>query len=282
MAGDWIKMRGNLWDDPRVSSLVDATNSSEAAVIGGLYWLWATADQHTENGVMPGLTLRQIDRKTGIAGLGAALVEIGWLSEKEGGVVLENFTEHNGASAKRRASDAQRKANSRNLSACDADKTTTDDGQNGTNSGAREREEEEKNPSSLRSEGKARKARTSPKAEITLPEYLDLCKAENRKPVPPDHPIRAYCEDAGITDEMRQVAWLVFKDRHIVEPGSKVKPKKYADWAAAFANSVKDRWYGLWYVSDEGDATWSPDGLQQRRVLDARMAKSREAEHAPA
>ena len=122
----------------------------------------------------------------------------------------------------------------------------------------------------------------SPRAEITLPEYLDLCKAENRKPVPSDHPIRAYCQDAGITDEMRQVAWLVFKDRHIVEPGSKVKPKKYADWAAAFANSVKDRWYGLWYVTDEGDATWSPDGLQQRRVLDARMAKSREAEHAPA
>ncbi|KAF1003318.1 MAG: hypothetical protein GAK28_04757 [Luteibacter sp.] len=100
--------------------------------------------------------------------------------------------------------------------------------------------------------------------------------------MPADHPIRTYCEDAGITDEMRQVAWLVFKDRHIVDPNSKVKPKKYVDWAAAFANSVKDRWYGLWYVSEAGEATWSPNGLQQRQVLDARMAKAREAEHAPA
>ena len=79
MAGDWIKMRGNLWDDPRVSKLVDLTGSSEAAVIGALYWLWATADQHTEDGCMPGLNLRQIDRKTGVPGFAAAMVEIGWI-----------------------------------------------------------------------------------------------------------------------------------------------------------------------------------------------------------
>ncbi|MFP5340444.1 MAG: hypothetical protein ACLGIW_18465, partial [Gammaproteobacteria bacterium] len=106
MAGDWIKMRGNLWDDPRVAALVDATDTTEAQVVGGLYWLWATADQHTEDGHLPGLTLRQIDRKTGIPGFGAALVAIGWLSDGEGGVVLSNFTEHNGTSAKRRCTDA--------------------------------------------------------------------------------------------------------------------------------------------------------------------------------
>ena len=66
MAGDRIKVRGNLWDDPRVGAVVDATESTEAAVVGALYWLWSTADQHTEDGFMPGLTLRQIDRKTGV------------------------------------------------------------------------------------------------------------------------------------------------------------------------------------------------------------------------
>ena len=91
MAGDWIKMRGNLWDDPRVSALVDATDSSEAAVVGGLYWLWATADQHTEDGTMPGLTVRQIDRKTGLPGFGQALVSIGWLADHPEGVRIVNF-----------------------------------------------------------------------------------------------------------------------------------------------------------------------------------------------
>lgn len=141
MAGDWIKMRGNLWDDPRVARLVDMTDSSEAAVVGGLYWLWATADQHTQDGLMPGLSLRQIDRKTGVQGLGKALCDIGWLSETDSGVRVENFEEHNGQSAKRRCVDAQRKATVRTVSASDADKTQTVSGQETPKLGAREREE---------------------------------------------------------------------------------------------------------------------------------------------
>jgi hypothetical protein len=143
MAGDWIKMRGNLWDDPRVSKLCDMTDQGEAAIVGALYWLWATADQHTEDGLMPGLTLRQIDRKTGIQGFGAALCEIGWLADNADGVRIINFEEHNGTSAKRRCTDAQRKANVRSVSASDADKPKTDEGQKTPTLGAREREEKE-------------------------------------------------------------------------------------------------------------------------------------------
>lgn len=110
MAGDWIKMRGNLWDDPRVGAIVDATDASEAAVVGSLYWLWATADQHTEDGLLPGLTLRQIDRKTGVPGFAAALVAIGWVIEEQGGIRIVKFEEHNGASAKKRCQTAKRVA----------------------------------------------------------------------------------------------------------------------------------------------------------------------------
>lgn len=152
MAGDWIKMRSNLWDDPRVGRLVDMTDTSEATVVGGLYWLWSTADQHTEDGIMPGLSLRQIDRKTGIQGFGQALCDIGWLADHPEGVRIQKFEEHNGQSAKRRASDAQRKAGVRSMSASDADKSKTDDGQNAPGCGAREREEkdnEHNNPNGL-------------------------------------------------------------------------------------------------------------------------------------
>ncbi|MFY1052358.1 DnaT-like ssDNA-binding domain-containing protein [Ectopseudomonas khazarica] len=123
MAGEWIKMRTNLWDDPRVSHLCDLVDQPEAMVVGALYWLWSMADEHSEDGVLPGLTLRAIDRKTGVAGIGAALVQIGWLAEVDGGVGVVKFGEHNGTSAKRRCQEAQRKANARNVSASDADKT---------------------------------------------------------------------------------------------------------------------------------------------------------------
>lgn len=111
MAGDWIKMRGNLWDDPRVARICDDTDQAEAAVIGGLYWLWATADQHSEDGIMSGLTLRAIDRKTGIRGFGEALMAIGWIADHPEGVRIVRFDEHNGASAKKRCQTAKRVAN---------------------------------------------------------------------------------------------------------------------------------------------------------------------------
>lgn len=110
MAGDWIKMRTNLWDDPRVARLCDLTDQSEAAVIGGLYWLWAMADEHTEDGILPGLTCRAIDRKTGVQGLGTALCEVGWLADHPEGVRIVGFEEHNGASAKKRCQTAKRVA----------------------------------------------------------------------------------------------------------------------------------------------------------------------------
>lgn len=162
MAGDWIKMRGNLWDDPRVSKLCDITDCGEAQIVGGLYWLWATADQHTENGIMPGLTLRQIDRKTGITGFGAALCEIDWLADHPEGVRIIKFEEHNGTSAKRRCSEAQRKANSRNLSASDADNKQTDSGQGAELEKEKRREEKKEEKSKT-------KAAASP-----LPELLEL------------------------------------------------------------------------------------------------------------
>ena len=110
MAGEWIKMRTNLWDDPRVSQLCDETGASEATVVGGLYWLWASADEHTEDGMMPGLSLGAIDRKTGVKGLGASLVSIGWIAIVDGGIAINRFDEHNGESAKSRAQTAKRVA----------------------------------------------------------------------------------------------------------------------------------------------------------------------------
>lgn len=125
MAGDWIKMRSNLWTDPRVLKLCDMTDSAENEVVGALYWLWAAADQHSEDGSMPGMTLRTIDRKGNVTGLADALLQVGWIEQYDGGLRIARFDEHNGESAKRRCTDAKRKANGRKTS----EKLRTEDGQ---------------------------------------------------------------------------------------------------------------------------------------------------------
>lgn len=147
MAGDWIKMRSNLWDDPRIACLVEVTNSTEASVIGGLYWLWATADQHSEDGVMPGMTPRTIDRKSAVPGLGAALVTIGWIEDHPEGLHIMRFDEHNGTSAKKRAVTAKRVANHRGNADVTLD-ALPDEYDGVTGALAREREREEVNQSS--------------------------------------------------------------------------------------------------------------------------------------
>lgn len=145
MAGDWIKMRCNLWDDPRVARLCDLTDCGEAAIVGGLYWLWSAADQHSEDGLMPGLTRKSIDRKTGIQGFGDALESIGWVSFSDDGAGIVRFDEHNGKSAKRRCSESVRK-----MSARHADKSETNEGQKPDkpqqSCAPREREEKSKPP----------------------------------------------------------------------------------------------------------------------------------------
>ncbi len=144
MAGDWIKMRGNLWDDPRVSSLCDIANCSEATAIGGLYWLWATADQHSEDGVLPGLSLRSIDRKTGITGFGQAMVDIGWLADHPEGVRIVRFDEHNGSSAKKRCQTAKRVANFKSTNAEVTQQALPSNGESVSSPLPREREEKSK------------------------------------------------------------------------------------------------------------------------------------------
>ena len=210
MAGDWIKMRGNLWDDPRVSRLCDLTDQPEAMVIGALYWLWSSADSHTEDGLMPGLSLKGIDRKSGVPGFGKALLDVGWIAEVEGGIAIVRFDEHNGKSAKRRSMEAKRKGEVRKVSASDADKPKTESGKGAELELERELEKEknkEKNPPVSPQGGKAKF-----KPEEITPEPLDpetwasFCQFRRnlKKPIKTDNAVNLIAKDFarhGLTAE---------------------------------------------------------------------------------
>lgn len=262
MAGEWIKMRTNLWDDPRVSQLCELTDQSEAAVIGGLYWLWATADEHSSDGLLHGMTTRTIDRKTGVQGLGKALVTIGWLLESDEGVTVVRFDEHNGASAKQRAQTAKRvsnhKANAKvtHEALPKTDETVTD---------ALPREDKNKNLTTppippkggeTESQGESRKA----KAAISLKTYLDECKQAGQKAIPEGHAVFAYAAKVGIPDEFLRLHWLEFRERYTM-PDS----KRYKSWPTVFHKSVKGNWFRLWYAANDGSYALTTQGQQAQR-----------------
>ena len=135
MAGDWLKMRHDLADDPAVIRLASLLELDEDAVIGKLFRLWCWADRHTADGHAAGVGLGWVDRMARCDGFGAALVRVGWLVESDEGLTLPRFDRHCSDTAKARALDAARKAdirgrngNVRPLSGSQPDRIRTEPG----------------------------------------------------------------------------------------------------------------------------------------------------------
>lgn len=114
MAGDWIKMRMNLQSHPKVVRILSATQSDKFRVIGGLHSVWCVFDSHSEDGVLPGYTPETMDHIIGWDGFSDAMISVGWLNfDPPETLTMPGFDSHNGASAKRRAEDSERKRRAR-------------------------------------------------------------------------------------------------------------------------------------------------------------------------
>lgn len=151
MAGDWIKMRIALRRHPKVVRIASALKADKLRVVGALHAIWGVFDEHSINGHLPGYTFETMDDEIGWPGFSRAMNGIGWLDhDGDCGLVMPSFDTHNGASAKRRAQESDRKRAERTspqsvlpLSASDADEMRT-----------REEKRREDTPS-LRSGGRA-------------------------------------------------------------------------------------------------------------------------------
>jgi hypothetical protein len=110
-------------------------------------------------------------------------------------------------------------------------------------------------------------------SQVTFATYLDTCKEAGVKPIPEKHYVRTYCTDAGISNEMRDLAWLRFKFEHL---SGRRKTKRYTDWPDVFGHCVKDNWYKFWIINDDGPANWTTSGIGERKSIEAQQARQTE------
>jgi hypothetical protein len=111
MAGEWIKFEANTPEKPEVFAITIAMGWEDPDLtVGKLMKVWRWFDQHTIDGNASGVTLALLDRLIGVSGLAQALVNVGWLTANDAGLVLPNFERHNGKTAKDRALTAKRVA----------------------------------------------------------------------------------------------------------------------------------------------------------------------------
>jgi len=125
MAGDWIKMRADLFTHPKVVRMASALNADRLRTVGGLMSVWCLFDAHSIDGELDGYTFDAIDEHLRWPGFSSAMCAVGWIEETGKSLVLPEFDTHNGQSAKRRAQDADRKKEVRKASSPQADKLRT-------------------------------------------------------------------------------------------------------------------------------------------------------------
>ena len=103
MAGDWIKMRHDLYDDPSVVRIARLVGLDRDTVVGKLYRLWAWADRHTTDGKVCDVGPDFVDDLLSCSGFAAAMQASGWLVITGDCFSFPRFDRHNGKSAKKRA-----------------------------------------------------------------------------------------------------------------------------------------------------------------------------------
>ena len=142
MAGDWIKMRTGLLNDPKAKALADAWERSERfehdwsagalgecyvarnalrfAVTGALHAVWSSVNEHGNDGFVSGAKLDWINDIVGIGDFAGAMKSVGWVEETKGGLSFPKFDRNNTCGAerqkryrenKKRTSDASRNDN---------------------------------------------------------------------------------------------------------------------------------------------------------------------------
>ena len=126
MSLEWIKVRDNLVDDPRIRAIARVAKTEDPdTVVGKLVRLWAYTDQHSVDGHLPFAIPKDIDEIVRCPGFAEGLRAVDWISFDDSGAILTRFEEHNGATAKRRSQDARRQTRLRDSSRSERDASVT-------------------------------------------------------------------------------------------------------------------------------------------------------------
>lgn len=113
MAGDWIKVEKHTPNKPELRYVARTCGCTQAEAFLAWFKLWSYLDDQTDDGYVRFLSASDADEIGTLCGLGAALADVGWLVFDAGGVQVVHWERHNGRSAKRRASETERKRHSR-------------------------------------------------------------------------------------------------------------------------------------------------------------------------
>ena len=103
MAGDWMKVEKATPNKKKMRNIARICGVSRHEAFGAWFDLMCWFDGETADGHVDEHSPEDCDEIGGLPGLGRAMEVVGWLEfTSDGGTIVRNWDEHNGASAKKR------------------------------------------------------------------------------------------------------------------------------------------------------------------------------------
>lgn len=104
----------------------------------------------------------------------------------------------------------------------------------------------------------------------TFTTFVAECQAKGEKPIPKDHPVFRFADDARIPVEFVRLAWMEFR-RDFGEGGKSAKKRQAGmrGWRQHFDNAVRKGWYRLWAFDRQGECYLTPAGVALQREAEA-------------
>lgn len=242
MAGDWIKMRTDLYRDPKICVMADllmdaeselsrfvnhnkrrdmtvTRNVTRCACVGALLSVWGVlrhrGKREDDDLVCVGVTLAVIDDISDIPGFGDVMQRVGWADQREDGITLPRFFSEYNADPQdaQKSKAAERQARYRQKSVAQQGVTrdvTGDVTRDVTVTDRIEKNREEKNTASA----------VLVVADATEP------KPKRKQFVPPTvEEVRAYCQERG-----NQIDPERFVDTYASQGWKKANGVAVVDW----------------------------------------------------
>lgn len=282
MAGDWIRIRGDLAENPRVIAIADFLNQQprfidaiatgervtlrygalRCVTVGALLRVWSIAREHGEfvgdDLVLRHSRLSHLDEMAGLPCIGEAMESVGWARE-ENGVTLPHFMEYNTpmTNAARQSAYRKRQKDSRNASVTDC-VTRSNEKVTNSNVEKRERERREEEPPIVPQGGRDK---ASPnRSRWTKEDLLRVYEAYPRKVARPKalESIRKALDLIAKTtpDNPDPVGWLVGLTERFAKSAAG-RSGKYTPHPTTWFNQER-------YIDDP--ATWDVVAQEPRRV----------------
>jgi len=113
MAGMWIPWEIGLASKREVIMIARKLGVSRREAAAMCMEVWAWAQEQSIDGLIVGIVAADVSDATGIAGIGDAMEEAGWLRNGDGNVQFPNWTRFNSKPAKERLQAAERKRRER-------------------------------------------------------------------------------------------------------------------------------------------------------------------------